>query len=68
MESPPADEYEGDIVEAGELPVPDEGEDEGELGGEPSEYRPDENEQEQEELGGDPLPDEFYETMGDVPG
>jgi len=61
MEAPPADEYDGEIVEAGEIPVPDEDE---ELGGEPSEYNPDENEQ---ELGGDPLPDDYYEVMGDMP-
>ena len=42
----PPTEDDDDIVEDGEIPVPDEG-----------------------ELGGEPLPnDDFYETMGDVPG
>ena len=62
-ETPSEEDWDGEIVETGMLPVPDDMWEEGEIA--PPEDE-DEDEDEDIELGGEPLPPE--ETMGDIPG
>ena len=64
-ETPSEEDWDGEIVETGMLPVPDDMWEEGEIA--PPEDE-DEDEDEDIELGGDPLPPEDEFTMGDIPG